>query len=138
MVFPTSYAFNADGTAMFVAMGSIFIAQATGVHLAAHEIVLLLLTMMLVSKGISGVTSAALVVLAAVLASIHQIPLAGLILLLGVDRLTTPIRAALNVIGNSVATVVIARWEHAYDQEVAERVLSGREDLDPALIEAAR
>jgi Na+/H+-dicarboxylate symporter len=138
MVFPTSYAFNADGTAIFVAMGSIFIAQATGVHLAAHEIALLLLTMMLVSKGISGVTSAALVVLAAVLGSMHQIPLAGLVLLLGVDRLTTPIRAALNVIGNSVATVVIARWERAYDQEVAERVLSGREDQNPALLAAAR
>jgi aerobic C4-dicarboxylate transport protein len=138
MVFPTSYAFNADGTAIFVAMGTIFIAQAIGVHLAAHEIALLLLTMMLVSKGISGVTSAALVVLAAVLASSQQIPLAGMVLLLGVDRLTTPIRAALNVIGNSVATVVIARWEHAYDHEVAERVLSGREGRDPALFEAAR
>ena len=135
MVFPTSYAFNADGTAMFVAMGSIFIAQATGIHLSFHEIALLLLTMMLVSKGISGVTSAALVVLAAVLASSHQIPLAGMVLILGVDRLTTPIRAALNVIGNSVATVVIARWEHAYDREVAERVLSGREGHDAALIE---
>ena len=73
-----------------------------------------------------------------VLALEDVIPLAGLVLLLGVDRLTTPIRAALNVIGNSVATVVIARWEHGYDHQVAERVLSGREDPDAALIGAAR
>lgn len=138
MVFPTSYAFNADGTAMFVAMGSVFIAQATNTHLAAYDLVTLLLTMMLVSKGISGVTSAAIVVLAAVLAAVHQIPLGGLVLLLGVDRLTTPIRATLNVLGNSVATVVIARWERAYDPEVAERVLSGRKDEDAVVLEASR
>jgi aerobic C4-dicarboxylate transport protein len=138
LVFPTSYAFNADGTAIFVAIGAIFIAQATNTHLAVHDVTLLLLTMMLVSKGISGVTSAAIVVLAAVLSTVHQIPLAGLVLLLGVDRLTTPIRAALNVIGNSVATVVIARWERAYDEQVAERVLSGREDQDGAMIEASQ
>jgi aerobic C4-dicarboxylate transport protein len=138
MVFPTSYAFNADGTAIFVAIGAIFIAQATNVHLAAQTLAVLLLTMMLVSKGISGITSAAIVVLAAVLSALHQIPFAGLVLLLGVDRLTTPIRAALNVIGNSVATIVIARWERAYDPEIAERVLSGREDQDTALIEASR
>jgi Na+/H+-dicarboxylate symporter len=138
LVFPTSYAFNADGTAIFVAIGAIFIAQATNTHLAAHDVAVLLLTMMLVSKGISGVTSAAIVVLAAVLSAVHQIPLAGLVLLLGVDRLTTPIRAALNVIGNSVATVVIARWDRAYDEQVAERVLSGREDQDAAMIEASQ
>src|SRR5690242_14143145 len=108
-------------------MGALFIAQATNTHLAAQDIAVLPLTMMLVSKGVSGVTSAGVVVLAAALASVHEIPLGGLVLLLGVERLNVPARAVLNVIGNSIATVVIARWEGAYDAELAERVLSGRE-----------
>jgi Na+/H+-dicarboxylate symporter len=94
--------------------------------------------MMLVSKGVSGVTSAGVVVLAAALAAVHQIPLAGLVLLLGVERLTTPARAVLNIIGNTVATVVIARWEGAYDTELAERVLSGHNERDAATIETSR
>jgi aerobic C4-dicarboxylate transport protein len=138
MVFPTSYAFNADGTAIFVSMGAIFIAQATNTHLAAHDLIALLITMMLVSKGVSGVTSAGVVVLAAALASVHQIPLGGLVLLLGVERLNVPARAVLNIIGNSVATVVIARWEGAYDAELAERVLSGREVPEASMIETTR
>lgn len=138
MVFPASYAFNADGTAVFVSMGAIFIAQATNTHLEAHDLAVLLLTMMLVSKGVSGVTSAGVVVLAAALAAVHQIPLAGLVLLLGVERLTTPARAVLNIIGNSVATVVIARWEGAYDAQLAERVLSGSKAPDAAMVESPR
>ncbi len=138
MVFPTSYAFNADGTAVFVSMAAIFIAQATNTHLAAHDLAVLLLTMMLVSKGVSGVTSAGVVVLAAALAAVHQIPLAGMVLLLGVERLTTPARAVLNIIGNSVATVVIARWEGAYDAELAERVLNGHNKQDAAMTETSR
>jgi Na+/H+-dicarboxylate symporter len=138
LVFPTSYAFNADGTAVFVSMGAIFIAQATNTHLAAHDLVVLLLTMMLVSKGVSGVTSAGVVVLAAALAAVHQIPLAGLVLLLGVERLTTPVRAVLNIIGNSVATIVIARWENAYDAGLAARMLNGHEEQDAAIIETSR
>ena len=137
MVFPTSYAFNADGTAVFVSLGSIFIAQATNVHLPPRDLLTLLLTMMLVSKGISGVTSAGVVVLAATLAAVHQIPLAGIILLLGVERLTTPARAVLNIVGNSVATVVIARWEGAYDAKLAERVLNRRNEQDATMIETS-
>ena len=137
MVFPASYAFNADGTAVFATMGAIFIAQATNTHLAGHDLAVLLLTMMLVSKGISGVTSAGIVVLAAALAAVHQIPLAGLVLLLGVDRLTTPIRAVLNIIGNSVATVVIARWEGAYDAQLAESVLNGNKEQTTAIVETS-
>jgi aerobic C4-dicarboxylate transport protein len=138
MVFPTSYAFNADGTAAFVSMGAIFIAQATNTHLAAHDIAVLLLTMMLVSKGISGVTSAGVVVLAAALATVHQIPLAGLVLLLGVERLTTPVRAVLNIIGNSVATIVIARWEGAYDVGLAERMLNGHQEQNSKMFKRSR
>ncbi len=138
MVFPASYAFNADGTAIFVSIGAIFIAQATNTHLAGHDLAVLLLTMMLVSKGVSGVSSAGVVVLAAALAAVHQIPLAGLVLLLGVERLTTPARAVLNIIGNSIATLVIARWEGAYDAELAERVLSGRIGQEVAMIETSR
>lgn len=138
MVFPTSYAFNADGTAVFVSLGSIFIAQATNAHLPGHDLLVLIFTMMLVSKGISGVTSAGIVVLAATLAAVQQIPLAGIVLLLGVERLTTPARAVLNIVGNSVATVVIAQWEGAYDAELAKRVFSRGKEQDAAIVETSR
>lgn len=137
MVFPAGYAFNADGTAIFVVMGAIFIAQATNTHLGPMDLVVLLATMMLMSKGASGVAGAGFVVLAAALVAVHQIPLAGLVLLLGVDRLTTPARAIVNIIGNSLATVVIARWEGAYDAERGDRVLNGREDEGVAVVESA-
>jgi Na+/H+-dicarboxylate symporter len=137
MVFPAGYAFNADGAAVFGMMGAIFIAQATNTHLGPRDLAVLLLTMMLMSKGTSGVTSAGFVVLAAALAAVHQIPLAGLVLLLGVDRLTTPVRAVVNILGNTVATVVIARWEGVYDVARAERALSGREGAQASIIETS-
>lgn len=88
--------------------------------------------MTLISEGNSGVASAAILVLAAVLSAVHQIPLAGLVFLLGADRLTTPIRAALNGLWQLFDAVAVARWERAYDPEIAERVLSKCEDQDDA------
>lgn len=130
MVLPSSYAFNADGTAIFAMMGAIFIAQATNTHLGPAQAGLLLLALMLVSKGSAGVAGAGFVTLAAALATVHDIPMAGLVVLVGIDRLTTPIRAIVNVIGNCVATVVVARWEHAYDAARAELVLSGAAQIN--------
>ena len=104
MVMPAGYTFNADGTAIYLAMGAIFIAQATNSHLTLRVQITLLLVLMLPSKGSAGVAGAGFITLAATLASLHRIPLAGLVLLLGVERLTNIPRAVVNVIGSSVGT----------------------------------
>jgi aerobic C4-dicarboxylate transport protein len=124
MVMPAGYTFNADGTAIYLSMGAIFIAQATNTHLSLRDQIVILIVLMLTSKGSAGVAGAGFVTLAATLASMHQIPVAGLVLLLGVERLTNIARAVVNVIGNSVATIVIAKWENAFDATQAQRVLN--------------
>jgi Na+/H+-dicarboxylate symporter len=123
MVMPAGYAFNADGTAIYLGMGALFIAQATNTHLSLRDQVVILLVLMFTSKGSAGVAGAGFVTLAATLASLHQIPVAGLVLLLGVDRLTNAARAVVNVIGSCVATIVVAKWERAFDTERAALVL---------------
>lgn len=125
MVMPAGYTFNADGTSIYLAMGAIFIAQATNTHLSLRDQIVILLVLMLTSKGSAGVAGAGFVTLAATLASMHQIPVAGLVLLLGVERLTNVARAVVNVIGNSVATIVVAKWEGAFDAEKAALTLAG-------------
>jgi aerobic C4-dicarboxylate transport protein len=123
MVMPAGYTFNADGTAIYLGMGTIFIAQATNTHLSLSDQLVILLVLMLTSKGSAGVAGAGFVTLAATLASLHQVPVAGLVLLLGVDRLTNAARAVVNIIGSCVATVVVAKWERAFDTERAVVVL---------------
>lgn len=119
MVMPAGYTFNADGTAIYLSMGAIFIAQATNTHLSLREQITLMVVLMITSKGSAGVAGAGFVTLAATLASTHHIPVTGLVLLLGVERLTNIARAVVNVIGSCVATIVIAKWEHAFDGEQA-------------------
>ena len=126
MVMPAGYTFNADGTAIYLGMGAIFIAQATNTHLGLRDQFVILVVLMLTSKGSAGVAGAGFVTLAATLASLHQVPVAGLVLLLGVERLTNAARAVVNVIGSCVATIVVAKWEKAFDTERAGLV------LDPA------
>jgi aerobic C4-dicarboxylate transport protein len=125
MVMPAGYTFNADGTAIYLSMGAIFIAQATNTHLSLRDQIVILLVLMLTSKGSAGVAGAGFVTLAATLASMHQIPVAGLVLLLGVERFTNVARAVVNVIGSCVATIVVAKWENAFDTQKAHLVLSG-------------
>jgi aerobic C4-dicarboxylate transport protein len=119
MVMPAGYTFNADGTAIYLSMGAIFIAQATNTHLSLREQVTLMVVLMITSKGSGGVAGAGFVTLAATLASLHHIPVAGLVLLLGVERIVNIARAVVNVIGSSVATIVIAKWEKAFDADRA-------------------
>jgi aerobic C4-dicarboxylate transport protein len=119
VVMPAGYAFNADGTAIYLSMGALFIAQATNTHLSFRDQIVILLVLMLTSKGSAGVAGAGFVTLAATLASLHTIPVAGLVLLLGVERLTNIARAVVNVIGSCVATVVVAKWERAFDASKA-------------------
>lgn len=119
MVMPAGYTFNADGTAIYLSMGALFIAQATNTHLSLREQIVTLLVLLITSKGSAGVAGAGFITLAATLASMHRIPVAGLVLLLGVERLTNIPRAVVNVIGSSVATIVVAKWERAFDCERA-------------------
>ncbi len=125
LVVPAGYTFNADGTAIYLSLAAIFVAQATGTHLSLAQQLGVLAILMLTSKGSAGVAGAGFVTLAATLSSIGTIPVAGLVLLLGVDRFVNAARATLNVIGNTVATVVVARWEGVDDASRAARVLDG-------------
>ena len=123
MVMPAGYTFNADGTAIYLSMGALFIAQATNTHLSLREQITVMVVLMITSKGSAGVAGAGFVTLAATLASMHRIPVAGLVLLLGVERLTNIARAVVNVIGSSVATIVVAKWEGGFDGVRAKVVL---------------
>jgi len=123
MVLPTGYTFNADGTAIYLTMAALFIAQAMNVHLTIWDQLLVLGVLLLTSKGSAGVAGAGFVALAATLASMHKIPVEGLVLLLGVDRFLNEARAVTNLIGNGVATVVVARWEGQLDMNTARAVL---------------
>ena len=111
LVVPTGYSFNLDGTSIYLSMAVIFIAQLYNVQLSAAEIVTTILILMLTSKGAAGVTGSGFIVLASTLASLQKIPIEGLAFLLGVDKFMSEARAITNIIGNSVATVVIAKME---------------------------
>jgi aerobic C4-dicarboxylate transport protein len=116
LVLPIAYTFNADGTAIYLTMASIFVAQATNTPLSLGDQLLVLGVLLLTSKGSAGVAGAGFVALAATLSSLDKIPVAGIVLLLGVDRFINEVRAVTNVIGNGVATIAIARWEGNLDR----------------------
>src|SRR6202041_1503944 len=100
MVMPGGYAFNADGTAIYLSMGALFIAQATNTHLSLRDQIVILVVLMLTSKGPAGLAAGVFVCLAAALSTMHQTPAAGLVLLLGVERITNVARAVVNIIGS--------------------------------------
>jgi aerobic C4-dicarboxylate transport protein len=131
LVIPTGYSFNLDGTAIYMTMATLFVAQATGVHLGLREQLSILGVLLLTSKGAAGVTGSGFITLAATLSAIPTIPVAGLALLLGVDRFMSEVRAITNLIGNAVATVAIAQWDGGLDRERARQVLNG-EAVDAA------
>jgi aerobic C4-dicarboxylate transport protein len=117
LVIPAGYSFNLDGTNIYLTMAAVFIAQATNTHLTlAHELALLAV-LVLTSKGAAGVTGSGFIVLAATLSSIGNVPVAGLALILGIDRFMSEARALTNLVGNAVATLVVARWTGDLDME---------------------
>jgi aerobic C4-dicarboxylate transport protein len=131
LTIPTGYSFNLDGTCIYLTMGAIFIAQATNTQMSLGQQIGLLLLLLLVSKGAAGVTGAGLVTLAAGLQAFGTIPAVGIALIVGIDRFMSEARAITNLIGNAVATMVIARWEPGgRDDERFREVLD-----DPSLIE---
>ncbi|WP_343525093.1 dicarboxylate/amino acid:cation symporter [Sphingomonas sp.] len=125
LVVPTGYSFNLDGTNIYMTLAALFIAQACGVDLTLGQQLMLLLVAMLSSKGAAGVTGAGFITLAATLSIVPTVPLAGMALILGVDRFMSECRSLTNFIGNAVATVVVARWEGALDKTALDAALNG-------------
>lgn len=130
MVLPAGYTFNADGTAIYLTMGAIFVAQATNTSLSLMDQMLILGVLLLTSKGSAGVAGAGFVTLAATLSVIGHVPVVGLVLLLGVDRFLNEARAVTNLIGNAVATVAVARWDGMLDLARAREALAGHAPSD--------
>jgi aerobic C4-dicarboxylate transport protein len=115
LVVPSGYSFNLDGTSIYLTIAAMFVAQATDTSLTIAQQVQLLLVLMLTSKGAAGVTGAGFITLAATLASLGTVPVAGITLLLGVDRFMSEMRSLTNLAGNAVATIVVAKWENEFD-----------------------
>ncbi|GAA4038149.1 dicarboxylate/amino acid:cation symporter [Sphingomonas rosea] len=125
LVVPTGYSFNLDGTNIYMTLAALFIAQATGVDLSLGDQLLLLGVAMLSSKGAAGVTGAGFITLAATLSIVPSVPIAGMALILGVDRFMSECRSLTNFIGNAVATIVIARWEGGFDRAHFDAAIAG-------------
>jgi aerobic C4-dicarboxylate transport protein len=124
LVVPTGYSFNLDGTCIYLTMAAIFLAQATNTELSLWEELGIIGILLLTSKGAAGVTGSGFIVLAATLATVGSIPVASIALILGVDRFMSEARALTNLIGNGVATVVVAKWENALDMRRMRRELN--------------
>jgi len=125
LVVPTGYTFNADGTSLYMTLAALFVAQATNTHLTLLQQFTILGVALLTSKGASGVQGAAFIALVATMMVIPTIPVAGMALILGIDRFLSMCRAVVNMIGNAVATLVIARWENELDRNVLKSQLKG-------------
>ncbi|HEY1259337.1 MAG TPA: C4-dicarboxylate transporter DctA [Stellaceae bacterium] len=144
LVLPTGFSFNTDGTAIYMTMAVLFIAQATDIHLSFGQQLTMLFVMLFTTKGAAGVAGAGFVALAATLPSLGILPVGGLALLLGVERFMSEIRAVTNLFSNIFATVVVAKWMGELDDERVRRVLDGDADSveapveDPVLARGAR
>ena len=132
LVVPTGYSFNLDGTNIYMTLASLFIAQACGVHLSIGNQLLLVGVAMLSSKGAAGVTGAGFITLAATLSIVPSVPVAGMALILGVDRFMSECRSLTNFIGNAVAAIVVARWEGKLDRAMLAETLNGAGRESPA------
>ncbi len=132
LVLPAGYSFNMDGSCIYLTMAVLFIAQATNTPLTVWQEISVILICLVTSKGAAGVVGSAFIVLAATLASLHTIPVEGMVLILGVDRLMSEARAITNLIGNGVATILVSKWEGSFDAAKAARVLgAGGNDGPP-------
>jgi aerobic C4-dicarboxylate transport protein len=133
LVIPAGYSFNLDGTSIYLSIAALFIAQATNTHLSIRQQIFLFIMLMLNSKGAAAVTGGGFITLAATLASVGSIPVAGITLLLGIDRFMSEMRSLVNLVGNATATIVVARWEKQFDEGLAKLVLDGDSSMQPEL-----
>jgi len=137
LVIPTGYSFNLDGTSIYLTMAAVFIAQATNTPMTLMQEVTLLLVLLLTSKGAAGVTGSGFIVLAATLSAVGDVPVAGLAIILGIDRFMSEARALTNLVGNGVATIVVAKWTGELDEHQLTKVLNKDnwlEAQDPEII----
>jgi aerobic C4-dicarboxylate transport protein len=130
LVIPTGYSFNLDGTSIYLTMAAVFIAQATNTPMTIGQQLTLLAVLLLTSKGAAGVTGSGFIVLAATLSAVGHVPVAGLALILGIDRFMSEARALTNLVGNGVATVVVAKWTGDLDLDRLRRELDGETDAE--------
>ena len=137
LVVPTGYSMNLDGTSIYMAMGAVFVAQATNTPFALGQQLALLAVLLLTSKGAAGVTGSGFVTLAATLSAIPTLPVAGLTLLVGIDRFMSEARAITNLIGNALAAVVVARWEGVLTAQDLTRALNSETALEADAPEVA-
>lgn len=126
LVIPTGYSFNLDGTSIYLTMAAVFIAQATNTHMDIIHQIALLAVLLLSSKGAAGVTGSGFIVLAATISAVGHLPLAGLALILGIDRFMSEARALTNLVGNGVATVVVAKWCEQLDENQLKNTLNNK------------
>ncbi|WP_070886846.1 dicarboxylate/amino acid:cation symporter [Pseudomonas sp. D1-3] len=124
LVIPTGYSFNLDGTSIYLTMAAVFIAQATDTPMDITHQITLLLVLLVASKGAAGVTGSGFIVLAATLSAVGHLPVAGLALILGIDRFMSEARALTNLVGNGVATIVVAKWCKELDEDTLQRELA--------------
>lgn len=136
LVIPAGYSFNLDGTSIYLTMATMFVAQATNTPMNLAQQLTLLAVLLLTSKGAAGVTGSGFIVLAATLSSVGTLPVAGLALILGIDRFMSEARALTNVIGNGVATLVIAKWTGELDVVTMQRELRGERLPEPPVTAA--
>ncbi|WP_304166993.1 dicarboxylate/amino acid:cation symporter [Lonsdalea britannica] len=131
LVIPTGYSFNLDGTSIYLTMAAVFIAQATNSHMDIWHQVTLLVVLLLSSKGAAGVTGSGFIVLAATISAVGHLPLAGLALILGIDRFMSEARALTNLVGNGVATIFVAKWVGQLDEKQLNEVLDNHKPAKP-------
>jgi aerobic C4-dicarboxylate transport protein len=128
LVIPTGYSFNLDGTSIYLTMAAIFIAQATDTPLDWSHQLTLLAVLLLTSKGAAGVTGSGFIVLAATLSAVGHVPVEGLALILGIDRFMSEARALTNLVGNGVATLVVAKWTGDLDMKQLDNALNNKQE----------
>ncbi|WP_236908583.1 C4-dicarboxylate transporter DctA, partial [Cronobacter sakazakii] len=126
LVIPTGYSFNLDGTSIYLTMAAVFIAQATNSHMDIFHQITLLVVLLLSSKGAAGVTGSGFIVLAATISAVGHLPVAGLALILGIDRFMSEARALTNLVGNGVATIVVAKWVKELDEKQLNDTLNNK------------
>jgi aerobic C4-dicarboxylate transport protein len=134
LVIPTGYSFNLDGTSIYLTMAAVFIAQATDTPMDITHQITLLLVLLVASKGAAGVTGSGFIVLAATLSAVGHLPVAGLALILGIDRFMSEARALTNLIGNGVATLVVAKWCKELDEDALQRELASGGKVEPVVL----
>jgi aerobic C4-dicarboxylate transport protein len=130
LVVPTGYSFNLDGTSIYLTMAAVFIAQATDTPMSLMQQITLLAVLLLTSKGAAGITGSGFIVLAATLSAVGHVPVAGLALILGIDRFMSEARALTNLIGNGVATIVVAKWGNDVNMQQLENGLNSVNPVD--------